>query len=875
MPLLERDSYLDLLSASLDRVSSEAGWVVLIAGEAGIGKTSLIRQFTTAPNKAARVLWGGCEALFTPHPLAPLHDIARQIGGEFPAAISSAPSRHAVFNATLDRFSRLPAPTVVIIEDVHWADEATLDLIKFLGRRLRRLGLLLVISYRDDEVNDKHPLSSVIGDLPPRSVSRIELPPLSRAAIGLLAAAAGRSLADLPELTCGNPFFVTEILATSENKIPSTIRDSVNARTARLSDGARRVAQLVAIVPGKAERWLVEGTLAPGGAALQECLNAGMIALADGSLGFRHELARRAAEDSIPLTERQDLNACVLAALLGQGEDKVAIARLVHHADCAADSEAVLRFAPLAAERAAAVGAHREAVLHLATALRHGASLADEDRAQLLERLSYECYLTDRVAEAIGAREASLALWQSIGSRSKEGDCLRWLSRLSWFNGQTAAAESYAMAAVEVLEPLPPGRELAMAYSNRAQLHMLAEEAAPALAWGHKALALATAVGETEIECHALINIGSVRLARQEQAGRQDLELALEMALAGGFEEHAARAFSNLSSISARHRDIASATSYLEAGIAYCEEHDLDSWARYMTALSADISLAAGRWNEVSRDAESVIGHPSAAAINKIPALTALGRLRTRRGDPDFETPLAQAHRLAVPTNEPQRLGPVLAARAEAAWLHGTGAPEVLSSLAEAYDAALKWTDPWIRGELAFWLWRHGRLTGPPRAVARPFALQIAGDWRAAAGTWEEIGCPYERAMALADSDEEAPLRDALEISERLGAAPMAAILRRKLRARGVRGIPRGAQERTRRNPRGMTNRELKVLSQLVEGRRNAEIARRLFVSEKTVDHHVSAILAKLDVCSRGEAAAAAMKLGLFQPQIAEQAAKK
>ena len=151
----------------------------------------------------------------------------------------------------------------------------------------------------------------------------------------------------------------------------------------------------------------------------------------------------------------------------------------------------------------------------------------------------------------------------------------------------------------------------------------------------------------------------------------------------------------------------------------------------------------------------------------------------------------------------------------------------------------------------------------------------MAGDWQAAARAWEEIGCPYEQAMALADSDAEGPLRTALEIFERLDAVPMAAIVRRKLRASGVRSIPRGAQERTRQNPCGMTNRQLRVLGLLVEGRRNADIARRLFVAEKTVDHHVSAVLAKLGVRSRGEAVAAATKLGLCEAQIEELVAKK
>ena len=884
MQLLERELYIEELNCLLERIPSVGGCVALISGEAGIGKTSLLREFAAVQNKAACVLWGGCEALFTPHPLAPLQDISRQIGGDFPKTICAAPNRHEIFNATLDQFARLPAPSVVVIEDAHWADDATLDLIKFLGRRLARLGVMLMVSYRDDEVNDKHPLRSVIGDLPPASLCRVRLRPLSEGAVGLLAVAAGRSPAGLHEVTGGNPFFVTEVLAASEDKVPSTVRDAVIARLARLSEEARSVAHLVSIVPSHAERWLIDGMIGPSGEVMQECLNAGMVAHRDCSLGFRHEIARRAVEDSMSLPERQDLHGGVLAMLLKQREGKVAIGRLVHHADNAADSAAVLRFAPMAAERAAALGAHRDAAGHLSTALRHaallGVSFADEERALLFERLSYECYLTDEMADASTAREKALAVWRSLGSRRKEGDALRWFSRLSLFNGRKAAAEGYASEAVTVLEQLPPGRELAMAYSNCAQLHMLAENVAASLEWGRKALELAIRLGETEIEVHALTNIGTAKLVGEDPVGREDLERALATALNGGFEEHAARAFTNLGTMSFRHHEFAAAAEYLKAGIAYCDEHNLDSWIRYMTAYRSQISMALGHWDDALRDAQTVIRHPRVAPVSKIPALATLGRIRARRGDPEFESPpamraLAEGYRLAVPTIEMQRLVQVLAARAEAAWLRGGDATEVLADVERPTSIGLKHANSWIQGELAFWLWRHGRLDTVPAKVARPFALQMAGDWQGAAQAWEEIGCSYEQAMALADSDREGPLRTALEIFERMDAVPMAAIVRRKLRASGVRSIPRGAQERTRQNPCGMTNRQLRVLGLLVEGRRNADIARRLFVAEKTVDHHVSAVLAKLGVRSRGEAVAAANKLGLCEAQIEELVAKK
>jgi DNA-binding CsgD family transcriptional regulator/tetratricopeptide (TPR) repeat protein len=875
MRLLEREPYLEALATALGHAREGRGRIVLVSGEAGIGKTSLLREFAAQHAGKTRILWGGCEALFTPHPLAPLHDIARQIGGDFPAVLASASDRHEIFNATLDRFTRLEGPSFVFIEDAHWADEATLDLIKFLGRRLQDLGLVLAISYRDDEVNGRHPLRAVIGDLPNSCIARVQLPYLSAEAVAALAEAAGRQAEGLHEMTGGNAFFVTEVLAAPGDSMPATVRDAAIARLARLTDAARRVAHLVALVPGKAEHWLVQATVDPGNAAVQECLNAGMVALPDHALGFRHELARRAVADSMPATERRELNAAILTALLARGEGQVAMGRLVHHADQAGDSAAVLRLAPAAAEQASTLGSHREAAVHCATALRHGAALDDTARARLLEKRSYECYLTDQLPESLEARRAALALWRKTGARLEEGATLRWLSRLSWFSGQNAAALDYGRQAIQVLEPLPPSRELAMAYSNRSQLHMLAHELRPSVEWGEKAMALATTLGDTETHVHALTNIGTAKYGYDGVNGRDDLDTALQMALEHGYQEHVARAYTNLASNLNWSRNYQEAAECLQAGIAYCVERDLDAWSRYLWAQRADTWLALGEWDAAGLDADRVIQCPSSANVNKIPAFTALGRLRARRGDPDVESPLAEAYTLSVITGELQRLAPVLAARAEAAWLRGDDAAEILPALEQTYRITLTQADIWRGGELAFWMWRFGRMQSVPDNIAPPYALQIGGDWRSAAEAWASLGCPYEQASALADSDDEDALRRALETFERLGAGPMAGTVRRKLRALGVRGIPRGAQERTRQNPAGMTNQELKVLGLIVEGRRNADIARRLFVSEKTVGHHVSAVLAKLGVRSRGEAAAAAARLGLGPMQPESRSANK
>ncbi|HTB87689.1 MAG TPA: AAA family ATPase [Steroidobacteraceae bacterium] len=861
MHLLEREIYLDALSSGFAGLAEGRGCIALVSGEAGIGKTALIQEFTAERRKAARVYWGGCEALFTPHPLAPLHDIARQAGGELPAIIAAATNRDLIFHATINHLAQGLKATIVVFEDVHWADEATLDLIKFLGRRMQHLPVMLIISYRDDEVGMHHPLRSVIGDLPVALLKRLSLPSLSESAVQTMALRVGREATDLCKVTGGNPFFVTEALAVADHEVPATVRDAVLARISRLSESARRVANLAALAPGKLERWLLDAIVAPDACDVEECLAAGMVAR-DNSIAFRHELARHAVEESLATPVRQHLHARILAALQAQAPAEMQTARLVHHADRAGDSAAVLRFAPLAADEALNLCAHRQVAAHLATALGHAAALGSEEKALLLDRLSYECYLTGQITEAVCATESSLALWKAAGNRYKEGDCLRWLSRLTWFTANKAAADRYAAMAVAILEPLAPGRELAMAYSNLSQLHMLADEPEGALIAGEKALALARTLGDSEIESHALNNVGTSKLAAQNSSGIADLERSLALALAGGFQEHAARAYGNMATSAARARDFDRARRYFSQGIAYCEERDLYAWVRYMTASRAETLLAQGEWEAAAEAAELIGQDAKIAAVARIPALVALARVRLRRGDPGVSKCLDEAAELAFASGEVQRIAPVVAARAEAAWIEGT-LVDSLDEITRGYKMTCKISDSWMQGELAFWLWRAGRLQEPTEQIARPWALQIAGEWQGAAAAWEAIGCPYERALALAECKSDGAVRTALQIFEGLGAAPMAAITRRKLRERGVRNIPRGIHERTKQNPHQLTRRQLQVLGLLAEGCRNAEIAGRLFLSEKTIDHHVSAVLEKLQVRSRGEAAAVANRLGL------------
>src|SRR6185436_17107645 len=388
-------------------------------------------------------------------------------------------------------------------------------------------------------------------------------------------------------------------------------------------------------------------------------------------------------------------------------------------------------------------------------------------------------------------------------------------------------------------------------------LHMVADEVPETLEWGSRAIELAKKLDDPEILSHALNNVGTAQLITGDiEQGQGKLERSLQIAQAHEFHEHVARAYTNLGSEAVRLRDYASAMRYLNNGIAYCIERDLDLWSLYQSAWRARAYLDQGRWSEAGEDASAVVNNLRSSSLARIPALITLGRLRVRRGDPDVESVLDEARERSISTGELQRLGPLASARAEAAWWRGE-MRQVVSEVQVAYELALKHQHFWELGELVFWLWR----TGAPisalelKKIAPAFALQITGDWRAAAQEWEHIGCPYEQAIALADGDVAAQVA-ALEILQQLGARPAIKFVEQKLQAIG-------AQQLQKEKFGGLTMREREVAALIAQGKSNREVAKTMTVGIKTVETYVTRILNKLDLDSRVQIATWAIGKGL------------
>lgn len=852
MGLLERDTVLRELDAERQEAVGGEGRALLISGEAGIGKTALVEQFICQRQREARILSGACNDLFTPRPLGPLHDVASQTQGQLSRLLQAETDRSLIFSACLSELQS--QPTIVVIEDVHWADEATLDLLKFLGRRIHLTRALLLVTYRDDELGQQHPLRLLLGDLATSTaVRRMALTPLSVEAVRQLAAERPIDAELLYRQTGGNPFYVTEVLAAGKEGVPPTVRDAVLARAARLSLSGRAVLNAAAVIGMRVEPWLLaEVTWAEAG-AVNESLDIGLLLAQGDTLAFRHELARQAILDSILPHQRVFLHQAVLDALKVSPLTRSDLTRLAHHAEAAGDREAVLEYAPPAARQAVAMNAHREAAALYALALCFGHGLPADRHALLLEAYAQECEIIDQQAEGIAARRRAVDLWRGLGNRLKQGENLARSVSMLTRSGQKAEAQRTSRAALDILEALPPGRELALAQRVQATLYLVNRDCQEALDRAQKSLDLAERFQDTEVLATARIATGTAWLFLDYERGCEHLERSLAIARDAGLDAWVAYSYTNLGSGSGELYQFQRAERYLAEGIAYAAERDLDRSRLYMLAWQALTYLHLGRWRDAAETASAVLHNPRVNANTRIRALIALGRIRARRGDPSVDVALDEALELAARTDTIQDLGPAHAARAEAAWL--AGSPELtLREACAAYNLAASKQHPWLAGELAYWLWKAGEAIEVPQWVARPFALQIAGDWRAAADEWERLGCPYEQARALADGDGEAQIA-ALTILEQLGARPMADIVRQRLRDIGVQAIPRGPRAATRENPFGLTNRQVEILALLTENLTNAEIAARLHISPKTVDHHVSAVLAKLAVSSRTEAA--------------------
>jgi DNA-binding CsgD family transcriptional regulator len=849
MSLLERDSAQEAAAGYLAEAVTGHGRLVFVAGEAGVGKTVFVDSVVASAGATVAVALGACDGSATPAPLGPL----REMLPDLPADVwPDGADRHEVFTRLSEALRDPVRPFLVVIEDAHWADDATLDLIRHLARRVHRLRALVLVTYRSEETTGQHPLRLVLGDVASAvGIRRIDLAPLTLDAVRRLVGTAGN--VDAEELyreTEGNPFYVTEVIAAGGSAVPRSVHDAVLARTARLTDDARDGLEVVALAGPRAELSLV-AAVAPGSeAGLDEALGAGVLQLQGDALMFRHELARLSVVEEVPQLRRLALHRKILQTL--NADPAADPARRAHHAEAAGLGDEAARHALVAAGRAASLGAHKEAVQQYERVLRHSDGAPAEHRARLLAALSYERYVTGGIAEALTARREALAIWVEVGDVDEVGDTQRWLSRLSWFAGDSTDAKTYAIAACETLAGRGTPDE-AMALSNRAQLTMLAGDLEGTRDWAGRALRLLDTMPEgpraEDVRVHALNNLGTVELESGDAVlGARLQQESLDRAVAADLHEHAARAFTNLGALAVRQHRHADARRHLVAGLDYCLERDLDAWDHYMRGWLATNLLYEGLPEEATAQAEQVLRNPRAAAVSRIGPLCVIARARAWTGQGEWRTPLAEARALASGTGEVQRVSVVAEAACEIGWIVDD-AEDVVRTATSAWELVRHDGSGWTRGQVATWL--------PPELAVReleplapPYRAELSGDWREAAQIWGGLGSRFASALALARGGTREGLADAALAFDDLGAEAAAARARAISRAHGW-APPRGRRSDTRAHPDGLTRREAEVLGLLREGLADVAIAERLVLSRRTVEHHVASILGKLGVASR------------------------
>jgi DNA-binding CsgD family transcriptional regulator len=850
--LLEREPELRALGDLVENLDETGGKVVLIRGEAGIGKSSLVSEFARLWSQDAHVLYGACDDLFIPQPLCPFTDWCRD-EPSLRAPMDSA-DRLKLFQATLDVLSRTDRPTILIMEDTHWADEATLDAIRYIGRRIARTNGLLLLTYRVGEVDFNHPLRAVIGDIPATDVARMELDGLSLEAVTSILVESELDATEVMHSTRGNPFLVTEMMSAADEGVPGSLHDSVMARVRKLSIGAQEMLKLFAVIPEAIDTPVALGIVGVDERRLDECEQRGLLECGPEMVQFRHDLIRRAVESSMSTTERLAKNRAALELLPRDTHPCL----LVHCAVEVADIDTLIVVAPRSARWAVSVGSRKQAAEDFREIGPYLDRYSPEDLGPLLDEWASLEFLVDDMPQAIRLNDLARDHYRRLGDQSAESRALARAAHCHEIAGQRRRAEALAHEAVEVLGDEPNGADLARALEVNAYLQVMTSnvDAVPRLV--DRTIEAGGSDIDDSVLIRSLIHRGTAANITDYPDGQASLDEARERAEAAGQWYEACRALLMHAWAAAEFRDLATASDYARRAVASAVRHDIPSLEASSKAQHARVLELGGHWDEA---ADLARGLADAAEISQMVSLPVLGVIEARKGRPSAPSILTQAREMASSADEFQRLAPAAIAGAEYAWI----SRDLIVTPAELHQllaAGLVLGLPWSSGALARWLWELGELRDPPPDIAEPYRMLISGDSGGAAAIFEDLAMPYERALSLMHGSQPDQLA-ALEAFETLGASAVAARLRRSLRGRGV-SVPRGKGRETRRHVAGLTARQAEVLRLLDEDLSNLEIADRLFISPRTAENHVSAVFDKLDVTTREEAVARAHAEGLL-----------
>ncbi|HEX2141419.1 MAG TPA: AAA family ATPase, partial [Candidatus Limnocylindria bacterium] len=664
--LVERDAPLDELRTYLADARAGSGRFVLVRGETGIGKTALVEAFVDSVRDEIPVLAGICDGVSTPKPFGPLHDLGDRLGSELIALLDEHAGRHAVSAWLIDRLSA-SGQAVLVIEDLHWADEATTELLTFLARRMDGMALLVVATIRDDDPATP-PVRRLLGQLAGMTAVRhLVLQPLSPDGVAGMAAGTQTDPDDLYRLTSGNPFFVSQVLAAGNHRVPVSIGDALRARLDRLSARARSALEAAAVIGSRSEPWLLAAVAGEDVLGADECVAAGLLGTPTDVITFRHELTRLAVLDELPVFRAIGLHRRTLDALQrsGSGDD----ARLAHHAEGAGHGEEVLRHAVAAADTAMRVGANHEGVAQLRRAARFLDNADDPLRAQVLERLASALYSVNRLPEAFEVRQQALEVRVRLGDTLRIAENELALGKLTFWRGEGAAGRERINRAREMLEPLGDSAQLAMAYASVGGLEV-GRETTLARDWTQRALEMGRRLEDPEVIAASLNTLGSMAMMEGDMSGEELLLESLRVSKEHSQFERAHAALFNLVILFAQNREPARASEYLAELIDYVSGVQIERCN--LDCTLARLQLDMGSWTEAERSAQLALEYARTPSDDQGLALTTLATLAIRRGAEGWRALLDRAEQIVAGFDDFEFLVPVIRARAEAAWLDGT-----------------------------------------------------------------------------------------------------------------------------------------------------------------------------------------------------------
>lgn len=850
-----------MLAARSADAQAGRGGVVIVSGESGVGKTSFVETFLECRSDGARVLWGACDPLSTPRPLGPIHDVAGHFREATQRSLRGGDHPHETFAAVFEELRTVP--TILVIDDLHWADQAVVDLLRFVLRRIRHTQSLVIGTVRDDDIGISHPMRALLGDVArSTSATSLELPPLTLGAVTELVGARPIDPVWLHRTTGGNAFFVVEMLDHAGSALPTTVRDAILSRTVDLGVDEWDVLYLLACAPGSIPDHLLAdlGVSVP---ALRTLAEAKLIRQTGRGVAFRHDLCRLAVASVIPPGAEVAAHRRMITAYEAAPQQDPAV--ITHHALGAGDRARIVRAASEAGPAAARAGAHVEATEFYQIALSRGGALPQATEAELCELLANEYYLTDRLDYAISVRRRALRLREQLREPVAIAANHHALALYASYDADLRVAEHHAAQAVSALDgDVDRGdREQLVTLGN-----VLATQAYFALSAAD--LARADALLTQARQCDGGDPVLDVRLRiiegyRGGLAGEDSAHDGILSSIRSASDLYAddlyAYGCSILSFIDIEQRRHANTAELLDISVPVSVERDVPFARSWLLAMRARLSLLVGDWDDATTDAGAVLASPGGRLVGTWPHV--VRTLISLRREGTAENGIDEAWDVFHRFGEHYRLFPA-AAIAERIWL--TGRPDDrLEECHALVDSCPVEGITMAIGDLAVWLRRLGIGVDADRAVG-PYRLLLDGAFSAAAEGFQQLSLPYEAALALIDSGDADLTRRGLDVLDRLGAAAVAAKVRRSLRTRGSTVVPTRRRSSTLANAAGLTARQVEVLHLIGEGLTNAELAERLYLSVRTVDHHVAAILGKLGVTARRDAVRRGRELDILRP---------